>query len=106
MIYHQAISSARAHRGKAASRLYSGGRLCFSSPTRPMIMSTPHHVSSPDDAYFERRPKKQTLIDGGALIFFTGKDALHACRVLDTTNDGAKADAKKISKISSDWRRI
>ena len=52
-------------------------------------MSTPDHISLPDDDSFERRSKERTVINRDALIFFTGKDTVHPCRVRDVTNDGA-----------------
>ena len=65
------------------------GGFGFQLQSKPVIMSMPNHISLPDDVPFERRSKKRTVINRDVLIFFAGKDAVHSCRVLDVTNDGA-----------------
>jgi hypothetical protein len=49
------------------------GDLVFRLQLKPVIMSTPNHISLPDDGPFERRSKKRMVINRDALILFTEK---------------------------------
>src|ERR1700733_10786309 len=52
--------------------------------------STPMANKRPDyDAVFERRAKGRTTINRDALLFFEGRNEVHACFVRDVTNEGA-----------------
>ena len=53
------------------------------------MSTTPDIVLSPDYDLLERRSKKRTTINHGALLFFAGRAGVYSCCIRNVTNDGA-----------------
>lgn len=66
-------------------------------------MSTPIPISISHDPIFERRAKGRTVINRDVLMFFFGRDCVHACCVRDVTNDGAAIRLNGLNIVPSDF---
>jgi hypothetical protein len=68
-----------------------------------MMSMTPDLTLSQEDDLFERRSKGRTVINRGALMFFTGQVIVHPCCVRDVTNDGAGIRLSGLSIVPSEF---
>jgi hypothetical protein len=66
-------------------------------------MATPDRVLSPDYDLFERRSKKRTTINHGALLFFACHAGVYSCCVRDVTNDGAGIRLNGLNIVPSEF---
>lgn len=65
------------------------------------MSSAPSPISV--DGWIDRRSKGRTVINRGALLFFTGSTGVFACNVRDVTNDGAGIRLFDLNIVPSDF---
>ena len=66
-------------------------------------MSTPDRILSPEYVLSERRSKKRTTINHGALLFFAGHASVYSCCVRNVTNDGAGIRLAGLNIVPSEF---
>lgn len=60
-------------------------------------------LNSPDEGNIERRLLCRTVVDLGALLFFSGFAGVHACHVRDVTTAGAGIRLGGLNIVPSDF---
>ena len=66
-------------------------------------MSTPDGVLSLEYDLLERRSKKRTTINHGAVLFFAGHAGVYSCCVHNVTNDGAGIRLNGLNIVPSEF---
>jgi hypothetical protein len=66
-------------------------------------MSMPDRILSPEYDLSERRSKKRTTINHGALLFFAGHTGVYSCCVRNVTNDGAGIRLAGLNIVPSEF---